>query len=50
MEPSKTNQTSNTFTPSLLLEPFCLLCLVFVIWRVVDGSGVGSAGWEHSAC
>ena len=52
MEPSKTNQTRwerhyNTFTPSLHLVPFCQLCLVFVSYvhqRVVEGSGMGSAG------
>ena len=42
MEPSKTNQT-----PSLHLVPFCQLCFVFVSCvhrRVVEGSGMGSAG------
>ena len=52
MEPSKTNPTRwewhhNNFTPSLHLVPFCQLCFVFVSCvhrRVVEGSGMGSAG------
>ena len=50
-EPSKTKQTTwddpSIFSPSLHLVAFCQLCLVFVSCvhrRVVEGSGVGSAG------
>ena len=51
-EPSKTKQTTwddpSILSPSLHLVAFCQLCLVFVSCvrrRVVEGSGVGSAGY-----
>ena len=46
-QPNKIGMHHNTFTPSLHLVPFFQLCLVFVSCvhrRIVEGSGVDSAG------
>ena len=48
VEPLKSNQgRDDTFTPSLHVVLFCQICLAFVSSvhrRVVESSGVGSAG------